>query len=60
MYLLVDKYRTFSPDANSVKNNSDHIKIPVVSLSDPPLHENPVNGASGVPSHSEVPSFSTY
>lgn len=45
---------TFSPVAKSAQKTSDHISIPVVSLSEPPFHEKPSSGASSEPIHSEV------
>lgn len=45
---------TFSPFGNVVQNTSDHIRIPVVSLSDPPRHENPRKGLFSSPSQLEV------
>lgn len=51
---------TFSPDCKVVKNISDHIKMPVVSRSEPPLQENPSNGTSCGPNHSFPLFFNTY
>jgi hypothetical protein len=46
---------TFSPVGVSTNSTSDHAKIPVVSLSQPPLQEKPVNGLSSGPNQSVDP-----
>ena len=45
--------RTFSPVGNVVSNGSLHSSIPVVSLSEPPLHGNPSNGEESSPNQSD-------
>lgn len=40
---------TFSPSSKVALNTSDHIRIPVVSLSDPPRQVKPSNGLSSEP-----------
>lgn len=59
--MLFNFISTFSPVlSNSVKKTSDHISIPVVSLSEPPRQEKPSNGISSRPNQSEPFFFSTY
>lgn len=50
---------TFSPFLKSHVKISDHIKMPVVSRSEPPRHENPCNASSSLPIQS-VMSFLSY